>query len=317
MKTDAERMALIRQRTAQLQRQARARQMLLIDAGCMAACLALVVCLGLAMPGWAGTSVALHVSPTGTAGMLSERGADGYILVGVLSFLLGSCVTICSTACAAAVKRSTRGTTMSFEIIDNTFQVIVLAAMALLAFLLAFRRSSRSCLILAFGYASFMMGTLYYLLHLIILGHGPQVFYVAECSWMASYFFFLSLEILYWEGLRPPFSPFALAAGVVIAGVVMRVQVFGPSPLMSGALALTFGALAYLCFSALQKEKRLRPYEIALLFEMSLQILLFVASEFIRDYTRFSLYYAVDILLTLTLVSFLPHILQEEPHDLH
>lgn len=199
---------------------------------------------------------------------------------------------------------------MSFEIIDNTFQVIVLAAMALLAFLLAFRRSSRSCLILAFGYASFMMGTLYYLLHLIILGHGPQVFYVAECSWMASYFFFLSLEILYWEGLRPPFSPFALAAGVVFAGVVMRVQVFGPSPLMSGALA-------YLCFSALQKEKRLRPYEIALLFEMSLQILLFVASEFIRDYTRFNLYYAVDILLTLTLVSFLPHILREEPHDLH
>ena len=199
---------------------------------------------------------------------------------------------------------------MSFEIIDNTFQVIVLAAMALLAFLLSFRRSSRSCLILEFGYASFMMGTLYYLLHLIILGHGPQVFYVAECSWMASYFFFLSLEILYWEGLRPPFSPFALAAGVVIAGVVMRVQVFGPSPLMSGALA-------YLCFSALQKEKRLRPYEIALLFEMSLQILLFVVSEFIRDYTRFSLYYAVDILLTLTLVSFLPRILQEEPHDLH
>lgn len=46
MKTDAERMALIRQRTAQLQRQARARQMLLIDAGCMAACLVLVVCPG-------------------------------------------------------------------------------------------------------------------------------------------------------------------------------------------------------------------------------------------------------------------------------
>lgn len=53
MKTDAERMALIRQRTTQLQRQARARQILLIDAGCMAACLVLVVCLGLAMPGWA------------------------------------------------------------------------------------------------------------------------------------------------------------------------------------------------------------------------------------------------------------------------
>ena len=103
---------------------------------------------------------------------------------------------------------------MSFEIIDNTFQVIVLAAMALLAFLLAFRRSSRSCLILAFGYASFMMGTLYYLLHLIILGHGPQVFYVAECSWMASYFFFLSLEILYWEGLMLHFATIAPDLGL-------------------------------------------------------------------------------------------------------
>ena len=41
------------------------------------------------------------------------------------------------------------------------------------------------------------------------------------------------------------------------------------------------------------------------------------ASGFIRDYTQFSLYYAVDILLTLTLVSFLPHILREAPHDLH
>ena len=102
---------------------------------------------------------------------------------------------------------------MSFEIIDNTFQVIVLAAMALLAFLLAFRRSSRSCLILAFGYASFMMGTLYYLLHLIILGHGPQVFYVAECSWMASYSFFSRWRSSIGRVLRPPFSPFALAGG--------------------------------------------------------------------------------------------------------
>ena len=76
---------------------------------------------------------------------------DGYILVGVLSFLLGSCVTILLYRLRRSSERSTRGTTMSFEIIDNTFQVIVLAAMALLAFILAFRRSSRSCLILAFA----------------------------------------------------------------------------------------------------------------------------------------------------------------------
>ena len=205
---------------------------------------------------------------------------------------------------------------MSFEIIDNTFQVIVLAAMALLAFLLAFRRSSRSCLILAFGYASFMMGTLYYLLHLIILGHGPQVFYVAECpGW--------------------PRISFSLAGDPLLGGPAPAVLAFCAGgrgghcrSCHAGAGVWPFAADVWCAgahlwhaglslFSALQKEKRLRPYEIALLFEMSLQILLFVASEFIRDYTRFNLYYAVDILLTLTLVSFLPHILREEPHDLH
>ena len=35
----------------------------------------------------------------------------------------------------------------------------------------------------------------------------------------------------------------------------MRVQVFGPSPLMSGALALTFGTLAYLLFFGPAKGK--------------------------------------------------------------
>lgn len=201
---------------------------------------------------------------------------------------------------------------MSFEIIDNSFQVLVLGCMAILSFVLAFRRHSRSCLILAFGYASFMMGTLYYLLHLVIMGYGPQIFYVAECSWMASYFFFISLEILYWETLRPPFSPAALAAALSVAGIVLLVQVFGPSPLMYGTVAFTFGGLTYLCLSALREEKRPRTYELSLLFEMALQILLFVVSGHIRDYTHFNLYYVVDILLTLSLVGFLPHVLHEE-----
>ena len=94
MRTNEERLRRIGRRTAQLRRARQRRRQRALDAVCVGACLLLVAALGLAMPGWAGTSVALHVAPIGTAGMLSERGADGYILVGVLSFLLGSCVTI-------------------------------------------------------------------------------------------------------------------------------------------------------------------------------------------------------------------------------
>ena len=95
MRTDAERTELILRRTTQLRRQEqKARQRRWVELGSVAACLALVIFLGAKMPGWIGGPVKVTVSPLGTASVLSENGADGYILVGLLSFLLGCCVTI-------------------------------------------------------------------------------------------------------------------------------------------------------------------------------------------------------------------------------
>lgn len=201
---------------------------------------------------------------------------------------------------------------MNFEVIDNTFQVLVLLGMTLASFHCALHRLSRSCLILAFGYASFMLGTLYYLLYLTIMGFPPQIFYVAECAWMAAYLFFLSLEILYWEKLRPAFSLPALFPALLAMGLIMKFEIFGPSPLMSGALAIAAGGLIYLCLSDLLQEETPRLYELSLLLLITLQITLYIVSIFFSDYTRFNLYYVVDIALTLTMVGLLPHVLHEE-----
>lgn len=201
---------------------------------------------------------------------------------------------------------------MSFEVIDNAFQVLALLCMTVASFHAALKHLSRSCLILAFGYASFMLGTLYYLLYLTLMGFPPQIFYVAECAWMASYLFFLSLEILYWEQLHPPFSLPALLIGLVVMGLIMKFEIFGPSPLMSGALAIAAGGLTYLCISDLQAEEKPRLYELSILLLIALQITLYIVSMFIHDYTRFNPYYVVDILLTLTMVGLLPHVLHEE-----
>ena len=53
---------------------------------------------------------------------------------------------------------------MSFEVIDNLFQVVLLGGMSLAALVAALWRGSRKCLMLAFAYVCFTMGTLYYLL---------------------------------------------------------------------------------------------------------------------------------------------------------
>ena len=85
---------------------------------------------------------------------------------------------------------------MNFELIDNSFQIIILGFCTIAALFLALRYKSRSLLILALAYACFCMGTTYYILYLVIMGKVPQVFYVAEISWLAAWLFYLSVQIL-------------------------------------------------------------------------------------------------------------------------
>ena len=72
---------------------------------------------------------------------------------------------------------------MNFEIVDNIFQILVLFCVMTASAVTACKKKSRDFLLLAGSYGCFMMGTLYYVLYLIIMGKVPQIFYVAEISW--------------------------------------------------------------------------------------------------------------------------------------
>lgn len=98
---------------------------------------------------------------------------------------------------------------MNFELIDNSFQITILGFCTIAALFLALRYKSRSLLILALAYACFCMGTTYYILYLVIMGKVPQVFYVAEISWLAAWLFYLSVQILRIERIGYRFSWFA------------------------------------------------------------------------------------------------------------
>ena len=87
----------------------------------------------------------------------------------------------------------------SFELIDNFFQIVVLLCAAAAAGICALRRRSRDLLILSLAYACFAMGTIYYVLYLVIIGIWPQVFYVAEISWLAAWLYVIYDEIEFTE----------------------------------------------------------------------------------------------------------------------
>lgn len=201
---------------------------------------------------------------------------------------------------------------MSFELLDNFFQIAALGCVSAASMAAALRRKSRRCLILALAYGCFAMGTLYYALNLVILGHTPRAFYVAEVSWLASWLFYFSLQIVRTTGRRLRFLPIPAAGALAAGGCVLTVHIFGPSYLMSAAFALTVGALVYLSLFRLQSRAAGRGTDAVLLACAGLQLLLYLVSAFTGDYTRFNPYFAVDIALTLSFAALLPLQLRED-----
>ena len=200
---------------------------------------------------------------------------------------------------------------MNFELIDNCFQVAVLFCAALASIAAAFRQKDRRFLILALFFLCVSMGTLYWVLHLFIFGDVPQVFYVSEFSWLAAYLFLLSFQMVRTDRVKPFFSPLSLICALLTAVVILVFRMFGPSYFVSGAFAGVFSAIVYLAVWRLRRRDSGGLIDCWLLLCVGLQLLLFVVSVFMQDYTRFNLYFAVDITLTLSFAVLLPLALRE------
>lgn len=200
---------------------------------------------------------------------------------------------------------------MNFELYDNAFQILVLGTAALISFALSIYCHARSFLIMAFAYACFMMGTLFYTLHLAIIGDIPRIFYVAEISWMASYLFYLSLQIFRTETLKIRFHISSAIAAVLTSWHVVWWQIFGPFACFIVLLALTAGAIVYLSVFRMMVRKKYDRIDMCLILIVVLQIALYIVSAFMETFTRFNLYFAVDITLTMTMAMLIPLMYRE------
>ena len=95
MRTNEERIRLVHEQTAEKKRRAAQVRRRALDAVCMAACLLLVAGFAALMPELMSRSTeggVIHAS--GAASLIGDNAALGYILMGLLAFLLGVCVTV-------------------------------------------------------------------------------------------------------------------------------------------------------------------------------------------------------------------------------
>ena len=95
MRTNKERAGLIHKRAAEIKREGQKKKQRALDTLCMAACLLLVVGVGSFMPGLAAGVPGGEVHhASGAASLVGSHAALGYILMGLMAFLLGVCVTV-------------------------------------------------------------------------------------------------------------------------------------------------------------------------------------------------------------------------------
>ena len=95
MRSHEERVAETKRRIAARQREKRLRRNTITMASAVAACLALLIGVSLAMPGIAASIQTGNYAAFETAASMYGGGtALGYIVIGLLAFLLGVCVTV-------------------------------------------------------------------------------------------------------------------------------------------------------------------------------------------------------------------------------
>lgn len=94
MRSHEERIAEVRRRIAEKERQKRRKQRRIVAISCIAACLAVIFGASFVMSGISGQMTPWISDGYETAATILGGAAPEYIIIGLLSFLLGVCVTI-------------------------------------------------------------------------------------------------------------------------------------------------------------------------------------------------------------------------------
>jgi len=94
MRSNEERLELMHKRAAEYGMESRRRKVLIAQAASVIICLAVVITAAVLMPGLNDATVAGTVPGEMNASVFSESPVLGYIVIGIISFLLGTSVTV-------------------------------------------------------------------------------------------------------------------------------------------------------------------------------------------------------------------------------
>lgn len=198
------------------------------------------------------------------------------------------------------------------EIVENAVQFSVLLICAGVAAVQAIRARGGTAALLFFFYISYALADLYSILYLVFYDSTPQVFYVSDLGWYASYLYlFLLLHRMAGPEERMVRHPVLWLPPLFCCGMGAFYMQWGdyPGNIISVVLMslLTHHAVRGLKYMRAHPEKAAnRPlYRAALIF-CAAEYCVWTASCFWSGDTWTNLYFLCDCLLTVCMALILP-----------
>ena len=312
MLSHEERIAEVKRRTAEKERQKRLRRRWIAAVSGVAACLAVIVGVSLSMPGIVeriepGTFSGFETAAT----MLGGSAALGYIVIGLLAFVLGVCVTILCFRIRLLNRSKRRMVRM--ELVSNLSQFIVTLLGFCLSGIWYLKSRAQAYFLLTCFYGCFALGSLYWTLYLLLFSETPQVFYVSEFGWVASVIFLYLLQYGLSTAEERGFAcRKALLAPLFGVPLCMFYCTFGDvlsNLLWCGMMIVishhSIRGLAY-AYTQTGTARELRHFHIGVLCYTAVEYALWTSGCFWSGASISSPYCWFDFLLTLCLLALLP-----------
>ena len=199
------------------------------------------------------------------------------------------------------------------ELIDNTVQFIITLLSGVGAGILFYQKRIQAYFQLSCFFGTFALGTLYWTLYVLLFNHTPQVFYVSELSWLASFMFLLTLEYTLSTSDERAFRhPAVWIVPLVCVPQLLLYVSRGDllfNLLMCGmTMAAAWYSVRGLAYARRQsgKPRDLQYFHIAVLCIIFLEYGLWTTSCFWISDTLTNPYFWLDVLLTASLFALLP-----------
>ncbi len=199
------------------------------------------------------------------------------------------------------------------ELIDNLTQSAAALAAFIAAGVIYYKTRQQTFYLLACFMGCFMLGSFHWTLYILLFDRTPQIFYVSELAWSASFLFLLTLEyILASDQEKIFFHPALLLVPLFCIPQLFLYLSFGE---ISGnifvvglTMAAAWFAMRGLIFARTQvgAARNMQYFHAAVLFLIFLEYCLWTSSCFWISDTISNPYFWFDFLLTLALIALIP-----------